>query len=523
MSALIFILFLTPLIFFHELGHFLIARYYGVRVEVFSVGFGPYIFKYKRGETVYAISLIPLGGYVKMLGDNILEKDKLPESERGRAFAFKSKWQRFWIVFGGPLANFMLAFVLFWALFISGETVPEPRIGIILQDSKFHTLGFRSGDILNNVNGQRIFSTFDLATLNEENISTISVSRGEEIIDIPVDMTKQEVFKEISSLFPPQRAPIVVDPYQQVWGLSLDPKEVDEKISLIQLAELAEKSEGEIYLVKAKEFTTKERTYDYSSVKTIRIDRGGTDEFFSSLMSQNYWPVDLMVKGITENSAAGKVGVQENDVIVALNEKKLTHFHQLIEYVGQMKKGESLMLKLYRSGELMELEVFPQVQEIDGRERNMIGVYTSMTLSPLKMVKTPSHGYFVSIWKALQRTWETTILTVQGFKELIFGDVPLKSVGGPIAIAKVAADSFSISLSHFLKIMAAISVNLAIINLFPIPVLDGGHILFIAIETITRRPISRGIIEASLKFGVSVIFVLIFMALYNDIVRYMNS
>ena len=118
-KIVIFILFLGPLVFFHELGHFLFARLFGVRVEVFSIGFGPKLFRWKKGDTEYAISLIPLGGYVKMFGDDPFNKDGISEEEKKFSFIHKKKWQRFWIVFGGPLANFILAFFIFFALFLT--------------------------------------------------------------------------------------------------------------------------------------------------------------------------------------------------------------------------------------------------------------------------------------------------------------------------------------------------------------------------------------------------------------------
>ena len=517
-TALIFILFLCPLIFFHELGHFLFAKYYGVRVETFSIGFGPKILKYKRGDTTYAISLIPLGGYVKMFGDNILEKDNIPKHERDQAFTHKTKWQRFWIVLGGPLANFILAFVLFWFLLIGGETVPEPRIGVVFPPSQFYQLGFRTGDLLQKINGRPILSTLDFVTLDEDDISVISILRENQEFHLSVDMTKEETLKAMAALPPALRAPLVVDRHQQVWGLTLDPKKVDENIPLVQLS--PDKT-SELYLVRAKTFTREKRVFDYSIVKTIRVD-SGVDRFLSSLIEQYYWPVDLMVKGITKDSAAEEIGIESQDIIVGLNKKSVIHFQQIIDHVSQMKKGESVQLQIYRKGKLRELEVTPKRKKVDGKTRNMIGVYTSMVFSLPKMIQTPAHGFFDSIGKALARTKETTVATFMMFKKLIVGSVPLKSVGGPIAIAKVASESFAISLSHFLKIMAAISINLGIVNLFPIPVLDGGHILFLIIETINRRPVSRRIVEASLKFGVSILFFLIFLALYNDIIRFMN-
>ena len=523
MTILIFILFLAPLIFFHELGHFFFAKYYGVRVETFSIGFGPKILKFQWGETSYAISLFPLGGYVKMYGDNILEREQVPESERQRAFTHKSKWQRFWILFGGPLANFILAFVLFWALLVSGEKVPEPRVGGLFSDSKLYQYGLRTGDILSRVNGYPISSIFDFATLDTSQIDSLTVLRGGRPLRLEVPLSKEEILQQLSTLPPALRAPLVVDRYHQVWGVALKREEggefkVDENRPLSQIAH---EHLGEIYLVKVKSFSADHRSFDYTTLRPLSVARG-VDDFLPSLLAQNYWPVDLMVKGITKDSAAQAVGIRTHDILVGLEGQPLSHFQQLADQVSQVPEGASVALQLYRKGNLLNLEVTPRSKEINGQMRKVIGVYTSMVFSRPKMVQTPARGILPAVPLALTQTWKMTMATLKGFMHLVTGKVSLKAVGGPIAIAGVAKESFNIGLTYFFKIMAAISINLAVINLFPIPVLDGGHILFLIIETINGRPVSKRVVEASLKFGISVLFLLIFMSLYNDIMRFMS-
>ena len=326
------------------------------------------------------------------------------------------------------------------------------------------------------------------------------------------------MLKEMSLIPPAMRAPFIVDRNQQVWGVTLDSETVDEKQSL---AQIAESHRGDVFLVRLKSFSPDNKVFDYSSTQRIQLPLG-KDNFIPSLVKQFFWPVDVMIHKLSDDSSGAAAGIKENDVIVALNGKPISHFQELINHVAQMKEFESVQMQVYRGGELLSFDVVPKSLEIDGEMKKLIGVYTSMVLSPPRMVQTPSSGFFTSISKAFLKTWEMTKITVNGYMNLISGSVSLKSVGGPIAIAKVAADSFSISLSYFFKIMAVISVNLAIINLFPLPVLDGGHILFIFIETVTRRPISPKIVGASMKFGVAILFVLIFMALYNDISRYVN-
>lgn len=179
----IFIIFLGPLVFFHELGHFLFARLAGVRVEVFSIGFGPKLLKWKRGDTEYTVSAIPLGGYVKMFGDDPLSTEELTDEEKAVAFTHKSKWQRFWIVFGGPLANFILAFFIYLFLVNLGENVPQARFGVIKEGSKYHKLGFRTGDALKKINDKIVLSYDDLNLVDSE-VESITVERDNTSIKI---------------------------------------------------------------------------------------------------------------------------------------------------------------------------------------------------------------------------------------------------------------------------------------------------------------------------------------------------
>jgi regulator of sigma E protease len=193
----IFILFLGPLVFFHELGHFLFARLFGVRVETFSIGFGPKILKFKKGDTEYAISLIPLGGYVKMFGDDPLNKDSIPEEERPFSFTFKGKWARFWIVMGGPLANFIMAYVIFMTLLTMGERLPELKLGVIPQVSTFYDLGLRSGDVIKKVNSSEVYNPTDILLEGEDLIKTMVVGRVDKDITLTLNLTGEKFFEEI--------------------------------------------------------------------------------------------------------------------------------------------------------------------------------------------------------------------------------------------------------------------------------------------------------------------------------------
>ena len=209
-KVLIFFIFLGPLVFFHELGHFVFARLCGVRVEVFSIGFGPKIFSFKRGDTQYALSLIPLGGYVKMFGDDPLSEEELTPEEEAVAYTKKGKFARFLIVFGGPLANFIMAFAIYFTLVSVGEKVPQPKFGKIETESFFQSYGVKTGDILSKINEQEI-SSFDDFNMIDSNVESIAVSRAGDVKTISISMKGMAFIKEFSSASYPLRAPYIVN------------------------------------------------------------------------------------------------------------------------------------------------------------------------------------------------------------------------------------------------------------------------------------------------------------------------
>src|SRR5690606_3251691 len=186
-KILIFVIFLGPLIFFHELGHFFFARLFGVRVEVFSIGFGPKILKYFHKGTEYAISIIPLGGYVKMFGDDPFAETPLTEEEKKVAFNHKSKFARFWIVFGGPLANLILAYFLYVGLLAGGEKVPETKVGVVTEKSVLYEKGLKTGDVLVGINNDKVTS-FDDLNISGSTVEKITVRRNEAEVNLPINM-----------------------------------------------------------------------------------------------------------------------------------------------------------------------------------------------------------------------------------------------------------------------------------------------------------------------------------------------
>lgn len=512
-KIVIFILFLGPLVFFHELGHFLFARLFGVRVEVFSIGFGPKLFKWKKGDTEYAFSAIPLGGYVKMYGDDPFNKDGVPEEEKKFSFIHKKKWQRFWIVFGGPLANFILAFFIFFALFLTGEKVPEIKIGNVDIETKFYKMGFRSGDVVNKVNEHHITSPSDIVLESDGHIESITVDRLGETRVVSVNMKPEQFFQELVNYPPFLLLPIVKSNKGDLFLISKG----DKPTLHYSLEELSINTQKVfIFPVTGIDSETSKPIFD-ENVKAINeIEVVG--DLKESLVANGYYPMDLIIKSVQMKSPADKAGLLAGDIITNVGGERVYSFDKLR---GKIQDTEgSASLKVIRNGELKDFKITPELKTQGEQTVKLIGVYSYGIYAPGKYVTTEPMNFFSAIPRSLYRTWDGVVKTFEGFKKLITAEVSLKNIGGPLSIGKVASDSFNTSISYFFQLMALISINLGVINLFPIPVLDGGHIVFLILEAINGGPLSRRKLEIAQQFGLSILLLLMIGALFNDFTRF---
>ncbi|MBY0518397.1 MAG: RIP metalloprotease RseP [Bacteriovoracaceae bacterium] len=514
-SIFIFILFLGPLIFFHELGHFFFARFFGVRVEVFSIGFGPKIFKWKRKETEYAISAIPLGGYVKMFGDDPFREQTLSEEEKKVAFNHKTKFARFWIVFGGPLANLILAFILYFSLVMVGEKVPETRFGYVPQSSLLFDMGFRSGDSIREINGKPLVS-FDDLNVSESLVEEIKVERQGQIISVKPAYNAtsfMELLMEHSA--GSLKAPIFVDLQGNAFAVTKTLNVYDPGYSM----EEASMGGVDLWLQPIINIQKQDEMPVLDAKSEMIPKFEGEAAFNQWIASKNLYPIDLQVGSIVMQSPADKSGLRQGDIIVELSGNKIKSFEDLRSSVQKVKPEEELEVTFMREGKAKKVKLTPEAKTVDKKTVMTIGVFSAQRIVLPRMRETAPVGVFAGAQLAFSRTVEGVVKTVAGYKKLITKEVGLNNIGGPLAIGKVASDTFNISLSMFFRLMAIISINLGVINLFPIPVLDGGHIMFLGFELINRGPLSRRKLELAQRFGVSFLFLLIFIALFNDISR----
>lgn len=514
----IFILFLGPLVFFHELGHFLFARLFKVKVEVFSIGFGPKIFKFIKGGTEYALSIIPLGGYVKMYGDDPLAKDEIPKEMRHFSFSHKKKWPRFWIVFGGPLANLILAFFIYFSLVLSGENIPEIKLGMVPENSVLFEKGLRSGDLITKYDGKQIFNFADLGMEEKGLIKVLTIKRRNEQKEIVLGMEGKEFFENLLKYPPILRRPILVTKEGKSYILSSSAQNFDWEESFEVMS--GDFGQRPYYLFEySDEIVSPGFKGINKPVKEIFLKFNGPKEFFSALEENGFYPIDLAIKSLKMNSAADLAHLRAGDIITKLNGESLYSFEELRKKLQDIKTKQ-VELVYWRDGKKNTVNVTPTDSTEDGQKRKVIGIYTAGQLHPMKFMKLDSPGLFKSIPIAFDRTADGIVKTLMGFKKLLFGEVSLNNIGGPLAIGKVASDSFNTSVTLFLQLMAFISINLGIINLFPIPILDGGHIMFIILEILNRGPVSKKKMEMAQQVGLSILLMLMVGAIVNDFARF---
>lgn len=445
-SVFIFIVVLGVLIFFHELGHFLIAKLFGVGVERFSLGFGPRIFGKKIGRTDYRVSIVPLGGYVKMIGDEPnapLDPEDVPVS-----FTHKHVAKRSLIVAAGPLFNILLAVIIFsMVFFFSGLPSIRPIVRDVQSNSPAERSGIQQKDLIQVINGKPVSSWMQI----EE---WVAESDGE-----PLSFTIERDGKSIQTQVQPRQVSA-----QDVFG--------DEII--------------------------------YYDIGISGVSQSGA-----------------VVDRVMPNMPAEKAGLQKGDMILAVDGHPIESWETMHEIVSS-SKGRPLIFKIKRDDRTFEVDIQPkEVQEKDllGAKQSVyrIGILRGGPNIPEQDRVTVDFNIFEAIREGMDRTWYVIAISVKFFGKMFQGQVPVESIGGPIRIAQMAQQQANEGLIQLFFFMAAVSVQLAILNLLPIPVLDGGHLLFFGIEAVQRRPVSTRLRETAQQIGIFLLILLMIFVFYNDI------
>jgi len=426
-TILAFLFVLGVLIFVHELGHFLVARWYGVRVLTFSLGFGPKILKYRRGDTEYCVSAIPLGGYVKLAGETV-EDDRTGAPDE---FLSKSKWVRFQVYLAGPVMNLILAFFALAISLMGGADIPlwhsqPPVIGSIEAGSPAEAVGMRVGDRIVSVNDRPV------GTWDELYFEVLPKANRE--LDVIVDRGGAPV-------------EFVITP---------------------------------------------------DAVTKYEIGDLGIGALYRPQLTQ-----------VMPESAAAEAGLQRGDVLLSVNGETGLEYMEIVERI-RASANQPLPFRIERDGRVMDITAVPHDEGGIGRIGAVISEFEVRRVDP-------------TVWEAFrlsaQQNWENTVLIGRTLQGLFTRDTPVRQLMGPVGIAELSGSAATLGWSALFALMAMISLNLGLLNLMPVPVLDGGHIAILAVEGLARRDLSVRVKERVLLAGAAVIVLLMVTVIYNDIAR----
>ena len=446
-----FLLTIGILVTVHEFGHFWVARKLGIKVLRFSVGFGKPLWTYvsPKDQTEYVIAALPLGGYVKMLDER---EGEVPPEELHLAFNRQTVWKRLAVVAAGPIANFLLAILIYWVVFgVTGNPAMYPLVKP-LPNTPAALAGFRPGDKIIQINGQPV-STFEESAmtlvesfLQDKTLQVQVETQGGGAAERRLDLTEVALFKEENDV-----------------------------LSKVGLEPWAPK-------------------------------------------------LDLMLGQIVPGSPAEKAGLQPKDKVLAVDGNKPESADAFVKYI-QQHADKPITLQIERASGLTDITVTPALKEKDGKQVGQVGAGVGEVVPPEVIANLQFKqrlGPIDSFTKSVQKTWQMSVVTLKLMGRMLTGEVSLKNISGPVTIAKYSGETASAGLPYYLGFLAVVSISLGILNFMPIPMLDGGHLLYYVIEIVKGSPVSPRFEEYGLRFGMAVVGCIMVLALYNDIMRLMN-
>ena len=539
LSIIGFVVILIPLVVVHELGHFLFAKLFNVRADAFSVGFGPVLLKKKIGETEFRISAIPLGGYVKLLGED--PSAELTPEEKQRALHHQAPWKRLFIFAGGPLFNFIWAALVFMVMMAIGEPQMSTVIGRVLPETPAAKAGFVQGDKITSVNGESV-TKFDELMMKLTDKPATEVNFGVERSGANTTIKAMTGAEEGFSIYGEKKQIGTLDgliPMARMTKVGvLNPESVagkagiklgDEIVSIagkkVETYEQLEKAYSDLAPTLANSkagvaFDLKSATGETKMLTLMPASTTGNLETDFGIYSSELF-IDVAVK----DTPADKAGIQHGDYLSAVDGKPIHSFFELRERI--QKAGEDhgkVTVTSVRAGKSSDLAIIPQVStERDPLLKKMkqftIGVMPVPSMLEPAMVVEQTWNPFMLVYKGTARMIDLSARNLISIGKMIQGQVSMKSLGGPILIGKLAGDSLSRGLLDFLKMMGVLSIGLGVLNILPIPVLDGGHIVVLLIESVRGKSFSMKQIEMVQQVGLVLILLIMGVVMKNDISR----
>ncbi|QGM27754.1 MULTISPECIES: RIP metalloprotease RseP [Acinetobacter] len=440
------ILLLGPLIAIHEFGHYFVARKLGVKVLVYSIGFGPTILKWtsKKSGIQYQLSALPLGGYVKMLDER---EENVAVEDLPYAFNRQHPWKRIAIVAAGPLINLIFAILLFWLLFLPSQEQLNTRVGKVLADTPAAAAQMQVGDKITAIDGTPVTT----------------------------------------------------------W----------EKLNFALVDRVGETGKIQVQAERAGEIKT----------FSLPIQNFLNDQSQSPLDILGFTPyrpqIPAIVSKLSEDGAAIRQGMQVGDQIIAIDGVKMNDWYDVVQVV-QASPEKLLKVDVLRNNQVQQLEVMPQGKRDNmGNVSGVLGVQSDpgKIVIPEDFKQTIQYSPSEALFMAVDKTGQLSSMILNSIVKMVRGLIGLDNLSGPITIAKVAGQSAEMGWQTFISFMALMSVSLGILNLLPIPMLDGGHLVYYFIELIRGKPVSEQIQLVGLKIGMVLLGSMMLLALFNDIMR----
>jgi len=449
-TLLAFIGAIALLVVFHEFGHYWVARRCGVKVLRFSLGFGKVIYskRFAGSDTEWVISAVPLGGYVKMVDER--EEEVAPE-DLPYAFNRKPVLQRMAIVAAGPLANFLLAIVLYWGLFVHGVPGLKPVIGDVPPGTPASIARLQTGETILSVNGEPVPSWQDF------HWALLRLALNQDTVNIETQ------------------------------------------------------NDGGTPLTHA---------LDISGIEAKDLD----SDFLDKLGLHLYQPVIMPVIGdVVEGSVAQRAGLRQGDKVLRADGKAMQRWMDLVEVI-RAHPGQAVELDVQRGTSTLQITVIPQSVEESGKATGKIGAGPKIDEAAWQAMFTEvSYGPLESLTQSLRKTWETSFISLEMMGKMVMGEVSVKNLSGPITIADYAGQSAKLGMVAYLSFLALISISLGVLNLLPIPLLDGGHLLYYVAELVKGSPAPDIAWEIGQKIGIALLGTLMVFAIYNDINRFVSG